>query len=68
MFDLKEWLDIVIEISAIVFFIICISWWYWALHKIGRTIQYVRNSQKKFMIILDEFRKLKKNIRPDAEK
>jgi len=60
--------ELILEITAVAFALICIIWWYWAIHKIALTVKYIKESQKKLMDVLVEFRKLKKDVRSKTEK
>ena len=60
-----KWHDIVeliLEVSAIVFLIICFIWWYWAIYKIAVAVKHIRLSQERFRQMKAEFSKFKKEI------
>lgn len=63
LFELKSWLDLVIEISVIVFFIICFIWWYWAIYKIAAMVKFLRQSQQNFFELVKEFKMFKQDIK-----
>jgi hypothetical protein len=59
-------LDLFLDAMVWGFFVICAIWWYWAIHKISLTIQYMRQSQEKFVSLTSELKKFKeifKNIK-----
>lgn len=70
---LLQWNDaltLVLDIAVLVFFVICFIWWYWAIHKIAKTIQYIRESQEKFLSLtteLKKFREIFKNTKNKPE-
>lgn len=55
-------LELVLEITVILFFIICFVWWYWAIYKIAVTVKYLQDSQQKFRSVIRELRSVKKTI------
>ena len=60
-------LELILEISTVVFFIVCFIWWYWALYKIAISVKYMRASHQKFIQINKEIISVKKIIKPDSE-
>lgn len=61
--EYHDWLDLVIQFSSIGFLIFCFIWWYWAIFKIAKTVKYLRQSQKNFYDLLNEFRQLKRAVK-----
>jgi hypothetical protein len=65
VFSLDTALNMVLDIAVIIFFVICIIWWYWAIHKIARTVRYIRESQEKFISLSNEIKKFKSAFKSD---
>lgn len=55
-------IDLILEVSIIVFVIVCFIWWYWAIYKIATTVKYLRNSQERFKELKAELSRFKKDI------
>lgn len=55
-------IDVILEVSIIVFLIVCFIWWYWAIYKIATTVKYLRNSQERFKELRAELSRFKKDI------
>ena len=55
-------IDVILEVSIIVFLIVCFIWWYWAIYKIATTVKYLRNSQERFKELKAELSRFKKDI------
>lgn len=61
-------LELIIEMSAIGFAVVCFVWWYWAIYKIAVTIKYMRKSQEEFVSLKDELRKFKQAFRNPSDR
>jgi hypothetical protein len=62
-FEWHTWLDILLEVTVGVFFIVCFIWWYWAIYKIATMVKYLRQSQKNFQSLLEDFKNLRASIK-----
>lgn len=60
-------LELILEVSTVVFFIVCFIWWYWALYKIAVSVKYMRQSHQKFIQINKEIISVKKIIKTESE-
>lgn len=54
--------ELVLDITVIVFFLTCFVWWYWAIYKIAVAVKYIRMSQEKFTEIKREISEFKKKF------
>lgn len=54
--------DLVLQISIIIFFIICFFWWAWALHKITLMASYLISVQKKFTELTLDLLRIRKEL------
>ena len=63
LFELHSLLDIVIQFSVLIFFIICFIWWYWAIYKIAITVKYMRESHQNFISIQHELKRFKETFK-----
>lgn len=64
-FQWKSALDLILEISLIVFLVVSFIWWYWAIYKIAITVNYMRTTQQKFLDVIAELRNVKKELNKD---
>ena len=64
-FQWKTTLDIILEVSLVIFAIVCFTWWYWAIYKIATSIRFMRITQQKFLDVANELKKIKKDIKKD---
>jgi hypothetical protein len=62
-FEWHTWLDILLEVTVGVFFIVCFIWWYWAIYKIAAMVKYLRQSQKNFQSLLEDLKNLRSSIK-----
>jgi hypothetical protein len=60
-------LELILEVTTVIFFIVCFIWWYWALYKIAVSVKYMRSSYRKFVHLHKEIDTVKKIIKPDSE-
>lgn len=65
VFQWKSALDLLLEISLVVFLIVSFIWWYWAIYKIAVTVKFMKATQQKFLDVIAELRKIKKEINKD---
>lgn len=65
-------IELVLDITVVIFFLTCFVWWYWAIYKIAVAVKYIRLSQEKFVEIkedISQFKKtFKKSGRQDVDK
>jgi magnesium-transporting ATPase (P-type) len=52
--------DTILDAAVILFFTLNTIWWYWAVKKIVVTVKHLRSTQTKFLDILQELKKLRK--------
>ena len=57
----RDW-DLVINIGAIFFVSIAVSWWFWVVYTIGVIAIVLNNSNKKLIDVLDEIREAQHEI------
>ena len=60
-------LELILEVSTVIFFVVCFIWWYWALYKIAVSVKYMRASYQKFMHLHKEIDNVKKIVKSDPE-
>ncbi len=54
--------ELILEISIIVFFVVSFIWWYWAIYKIAVAIKYMQLTQERFKQLKIELGKFKKDL------
>lgn len=55
-------IELILEVSIVVFIVVCFIWWYWAIYKIAITVKYLRSSQERFKELKAELARFKKDI------
>lgn len=61
-FKWNDAIELILEVSVAVFFIVCFVWWYWAIYKIAVAVRYMRQSQERFKQLKAELSKFKKEV------
>ena len=56
-------IELVLDITVVIFFLTCFVWWYWAIYKIAVAVKYIRLSQEKFVEIKEDISQFKKTFR-----
>ena len=56
-------IELVLDITVVLFFLTCFVWWYWAIYKIAVAVKYIRLSQEKFSEIKEDLNDFKKSVR-----
>lgn len=63
-----NWTDVlgrILEISAVVFFVFCFVWWYWAIYKIAATVKIMDDIQQGFKTLKQEIKDFKDSLSTD---